>query len=77
MIEKDFFELMNNGVYDNLTENLRKRVNARLIISAEGYKKYVRKPSFFSQKSFSENFVLIKFLVYDFHYNSIKRKVVV
>ena len=40
-------------------ENLRKRINFRLIISAKDDKKYVSKPSFVSQKIFSENFVAI------------------
>ena len=77
-------------------ENLRKRINVRLIISAEDYKKYESKVIFVSQKIFSENFVAIhetklvltlnkpiyvgfsildlsKLLMYDFHYNYIKR----
>ena len=35
----------------------KKRKNVRLIISAKDYKKYVSKPSFVSQKRFSENFL--------------------
>ena len=50
---------MNNGVYDKTMENLRKRINVRLIISAKDYKKCVSKPSFVSSKIFSENFVAI------------------
>ena len=57
--DKDFFKLMNNSVYDKTMENLRKRINVRLIISAEDYKKYVTKPSFVSQKIFREHFVPI------------------
>ena len=37
--------------------NLRERVKVRLVSNAKEYKKYVRKPSFVSQKMFSNNFV--------------------
>ena len=40
-------------------ENLRKRINVRLVNNAEDYKKYVSKPSFVSQNIFSKNFVVI------------------
>ena len=39
--------------------SFRKRINARLIISAADYEKYVSRPSFVSQKIFYENFVAI------------------
>ena len=47
---EDFFKLMNNSVYDKTMENLRKRINVRLITSAKDYKKRVSKPSFASKK---------------------------
>ena len=31
--EKDFFKLMINSVYDKTMENLRKRINVRLLLS--------------------------------------------
>ena len=40
-------------------QNLRKIINARLVNNAKKYKKYVSKPSFESQKIFSENFIAI------------------
>ena len=40
-------------------QNLRKIINARLVNNAKNYKKYVSKPSFESQKIFSENFIAI------------------
>ena len=43
---------MNNSVYGKTMENLTKRINVRLIISAKDYKKYVSKQSFFSQKKY-------------------------
>ena len=50
---------MNNSVYGKTMENLRKKINVRLIISAKDYEKYVSKPNFVSQKISSENFVAI------------------
>ena len=40
-------------------ENLRKRINVRLVNNAKDYLKYVSKPTFISQKSFSKNFAAI------------------
>ena len=37
---------MINSVYSKAMENLRKRINVRLVNNAKDYKKYVRKPSF-------------------------------
>ena len=47
--EKDFFKLMNNSVYGKSMENLRKRINARLVNNAKDYIRYVSKPTFVSQ----------------------------
>ena len=59
VLKRIFFKLMKNSVYGKTMKNLRKRINVRLITSAKDYKKYVSKPSFVSQKIFSENFVAI------------------
>ena len=50
---------MNNSTFGKATENIRKRINIRQVNNAKDYNKYVRKPSFVSQKIFSEIFVLI------------------
>ena len=50
---------MINGNYGKTLENLTKRINVKLINKAEDYKNYINKPSFISQKIFSENFVAI------------------
>ena len=57
VLKKFFFKLMNNSVFGKTMENLRKRINVRLINNAGDYKKYVSKPSFISQKIFNKNFV--------------------
>ena len=56
--EKDFFKVVNNSAYGQTTENL-KRVKVRLVNNAKDYKKYIAKPSFFSQMISSKNFVAI------------------
>ena len=40
-------------------ENLRKVINVRIINNAKGYKKWVNRPSFISQKIFNKTFVVI------------------
>ena len=40
---------MISSVYGKTMENLRKRINVRLVNNAKGYKKYLSKPSFASQ----------------------------
>ena len=88
---------MINSVYGKTMENLRKRIDVKLVNNAKDYKKYVTKSSFVSQKFFSKDLVAIheiklvltlnkpvcvgfnvpdlsNILMYDFHYNYIKRK---
>ena len=43
--EKDFVKLMINSVYGKTMENLRKRINVRLINNAEDFLKYTCKPT--------------------------------
>ena len=50
---------MINSVYGKTMENLRKRINVRLVNNTKDYWKYVSKPSVFSQKSFNKNVVAI------------------
>ena len=57
--EKSLFKLMNVSAYDKTMENLRKRVNVRLVNNAKDYLKQVSKPTFISQKKFSKNFAAI------------------
>ena len=57
--EKYFFKLMNNSVFGKTVENLRKRINVKLVNNAKDYVKCIRKPTFVSQKIFNKNFVAI------------------
>ena len=51
--------MTNNSVYGKILENLRRRVNVRLVSNAKDYKKHVTKPSFLSRKIFKKKFAAI------------------
>ena len=95
--EKDFFKLMNNSVFGKTMENIRKRVDVRLITDEKKLLKMVSKPTYVNSKIFNENLVAVhkiketltlnrpayvgmcildlsKTLMYNFHYNYIKKK---
>ena len=95
--EKDFFKLMVNSVFGKTMENLRKRVDVRLVTNEKKLLKLASKPTYVSSKIFNENLVAVhkiketltlnrpayvgmcildlsKTLMYDFHYNYIKKK---
>ena len=97
--EKDFFKLMNNSVFGKTMENMRNRVNIKLVNDKKQAEKLSAKPNFNHCNIFSEDLVAIhmkktelkfdkpvylgmcildlcKTLMYDFHYNYIKRKYV-
>ena len=57
--EKSYFNLMNNSVFGETMENLRKIIGVILANNAKDYVKCISKPSFVSQKIFSKNFVAI------------------
>ena len=94
--EKYFFKLMNNSVFGKTMENLRKRVDVKLVTDAKKLMKLTSKPTFVTGKIFSEKLVAIhkiketltlnrpayvgildlsKTLMYDFHFNYIKKKI--
>ena len=91
------FKLMNNSVFGKTVENIRNRVNIKLITDENEAEKLVAKPNFNHRNNLSENMITIhvrktelkfnkpvylgmcildlsKTLMYDFHYNYIKRK---
>ena len=53
--EKAFFKLVINSIYGKTMENVRKRVNVRLINNENNYLKVVSRPSFVSQKILDKN----------------------
>ena len=57
--EKDFFKLMNNAVFGKTMENIRNRVNVKLVDSGEQFKKLAAKPNYDSRKIFNENLVSV------------------
>ena len=46
--KKKYFKLMNNSVFGKTMENLRKRINARLVNNAKDYVRSISKPRFVS-----------------------------
>ena len=57
--EKDFFKLMNNSVFGKTMENIRNRVNIKLVDAGEQFKKLVSMPNYESRKIFNENLVSV------------------
>ena len=58
--EKMFYKLMNNGVYSKTRENLRNRIDVKLINNKKVYLKYTLKPNSMLQKIFDKNLVAIR-----------------
>ena len=57
--EKDLYKLMNNSVFGKTMENVRNRVDVKLVNTEEKFKKLVAKPNFRSRKIFSENLISV------------------
>ena len=57
--EKDFFKLMNNSVFGKTMENIRNRVDVRLVNNQNKAKKLISKPNFRHCTIFDENLVAI------------------
>ena len=53
--EKDFFKLMINSVYGKTMENLRKRMNARLINNKKDFLKYTNRSTHITNNIFGKN----------------------
>ena len=59
-VEKDFFTLMNSSVFGKTMENIRNRKDMRLVASREKYAKYVMKPNFKDDHSFSKHLFAVE-----------------
>ena len=57
--EKDFFKLMNNSVFGKTMENLRKKVDVRLVTDEKKLDKLTSKPTFVTSKIFNENLMAV------------------
>ena len=57
--DKDFFKLMNNSVFGKTMENIRNRVNVKLVNTKEKARKLIAKPNFKSCKVFNENLISV------------------
>ena len=57
--EKDFFKLMNNSVFGKTMENVRKRIDVRLITDKKKLLKMAAKPSYISNNIIDENLVAL------------------
>ena len=57
--EKDFFKLMNNSVFGKTMENIRNRVDIKLVNNKKQAEKFSAKPNFYHCNIFSEDLVAI------------------
>ena len=57
--EVQLFKLMINFIYGKTCENIRKRINVKLVNNSKDYLRCVSKPNFILQKIFDKNFVAI------------------
>ena len=48
--EKDFFKLMINSVYGKTMENLRRRINVRLVNDKKNFLKHTSRPTYITHK---------------------------
>ena len=57
--EKDFFKLMINSIYGKTMENLRKRINVKLVNNEKDFLKYTSRPTHITHKIFDKNYAAI------------------
>ena len=59
ILKNIFFKLMINSVYGKIMENLRKRINMRLINNEEGFLKYTSRPTHMTHKIVGKDYAAI------------------
>ena len=59
IFESNFFKLMNNSVFGKTIENVRKRIDVKLVRSRKQATKYINKPNYKGRTTFSDNLVAI------------------
>ena len=57
--EKDFFKLMNNSVFGKTMENIRNRIDVRLVTEEKELEKLVKKPNFDRINTFTKDLVAV------------------
>ena len=58
--EKVLYKLINNAIYGKAMENLRNRIDVKLVNNEKDFLKCTSKPSFMSHKIFDNNLVAIQ-----------------
>ena len=56
--EKDFLKSMLNSVYGKTMENLRKRINVRLVNNEKDFLKYTSRPTYIGYKKFGKDYAI-------------------
>ena len=51
ILKRIFLKLMINSVHGKTMQNLRKRINVRLVNNAEDFLKYTNKPTYITHKN--------------------------
>ena len=67
--EKDFFKLMNNSVFGKTMENIRNRVDIKLVTNEKAAKKLISKPNFYHRTIFTENLIVVHMKKTKVYYN--------
>ena len=67
--DRDFFKLMNNSVFCKTMENIRNRVDIRLVTREKDLKKLINKPQFVHRNIFSENLIAVHLRKSKIYYN--------
>ena len=67
--EKDFFKLMNNSVFGKTMENIRNRVDIRLVTRESQAKKLTSKPNYQHHTIFSKNLAAVHMKKVKLHFN--------